>query len=128
MAGRGGLGFRRTLRATKAEITASQCTDRHRIKTWALFGGKEGANGATLFQRKGAADWLTVKQAFNKVSSSKFANVRIQPGDRVRISVSGGGGFGDPRQRERAMVENDLREGYISAEGAKRDYGYDAPR
>ncbi|MGH7211810.1 MAG: hypothetical protein ACREF1_10165, partial [Acetobacteraceae bacterium] len=61
-----------------------------------------------------------------KVSSSKYANIRIQPDDRVRISVSGGGGFGDPAQRDPALVAEDLREGYISAEGASRDYGFAA--
>jgi 5-oxoprolinase (ATP-hydrolysing)/N-methylhydantoinase B len=121
---RGGLGFRRTLLATKAEITVSQCTDRHRVKTWALFGGGEGANGATLFQRAGSAEWLTMKQAFNKVSSSKFSNIHVHPGDRVRIAVSGGGGFGDPRKREHALVEEDLREGYVSPQAAERDYGF----
>ncbi|MBV9758139.1 MAG: hydantoinase B/oxoprolinase family protein, partial [Alphaproteobacteria bacterium] len=123
---RGGLGFRRTLRAVNAEITASQCTDRHRVQTWALFGGKGGANGATLYQRAGSEEWLTAKQAYNKVSSSKYANIRVQPDDRVRIVVSGGGGFGDPRQRDPALIEEDLREGYISPGGAQRDYGFDA--
>jgi N-methylhydantoinase B len=123
---RGGLGFRRTLRAVKAEITASQCTDRHRVQAWALFGGKGGANGATLYQRAGSEDWLTAKQAYNKVSSSKYANIRVQPDDRVRIAVSGGGGFGDPRQRDPALIEEDLLEGYVSPAGARRDYGFDA--
>lgn len=123
---RGGLGFRRTLRAVNAEITASQCTDRHRVQTWSLFGGKGGANGATLFKRGGSSDWLTAKQAFGKVSTSKYANIRLMPDDRVRISVSGGGGFGDPKQRDRALIEEDLREGYISTEGARRDYDFTA--
>ena len=123
---RGGLGFRRTLRAVNAEITASQCTDRHRVQTWALFGGKGGANGATLFQRAGTDDWLTAREAFGKVSSSKYANLRIGPDDRVRISVSGGGGFGDPIAREPALIEEDVREGYVSTEGARNDYGFAA--
>ncbi len=123
---RGGLGFRRTLRAVNAEITASQCTDRHRVQTWSLFGGKGGANGSTLFQRGGSSDWLTAQQAFGKVSSSKYANIRLMPDDRVRITVSGGGGFGDPKERDRALIEEDLREGYISAEGARRDYDFSA--
>ena len=32
------------MRATTTDITASQCTDRHRIKSWPLFGGGEGGN------------------------------------------------------------------------------------
>ena len=117
---RGGLGYHKTLRATTTEITASQCTDRHRIKTWALFGGKEGGNGATLIQHKDRDDWRPVTEAFGKVSSSKYSNITLKPGDRVRLSVSGGGGYGRPEDRERERIEEDLREGYITPEGAKR--------
>ncbi len=120
---RGGLGYHKTLRATTTEITASQCTDRHRIKTWALFGGKEGGNGATLIQQKDRDDWRPVTEAFGKVSSSKYSNITLKPGDRVRLSVSGGGGYGRPQDRARESIEEDLREGYITPEGAKRDYG-----
>ena len=47
---------------------------------------------------------------------------RLYPGDRVRFQVSGGGGYGDPKARERERVERDVAEGYVSAEGARRDY------
>ncbi|MEZ5651683.1 MAG: hydantoinase B/oxoprolinase family protein [Burkholderiaceae bacterium] len=48
---------------------------------------------------------------------------RIDPGHRVILALPGGGGYGDPRQRDRALVERDLRAGYIS-EGAAHDlYG-----
>jgi len=121
---RGGLGFQKTLRARDAEITASQCTDRHRVKTWSLFGGGQGRNGATLFQQEGRKDWRTTVEAFGKRSSSKYSNVTLRPGDRVRLEVSGGGGYGDPKTRERAMVEEDLREGFVTSDAAKRLYGY----
>ncbi len=123
---RGGLAFRRTLRAVSAEITASQCTDRHRIKPLGLLGGRPGGNGSTLVQLADRDDWRTVKETYNKVSSSKYSNITIRPGDRVRISVPGGGGFGDPQGRDRAMIEEDLREGFITPEAAERDYGYRA--
>ena len=120
---RGGLGFAKTLRVTGAEITASQCTERHRIRLWALFGGKEGGTGSTLIRTAGEAGWQTVREAFGKTSSSKYSNITLRPGDRVRLRVPGGGGYGDPRQRDRARVEEDLREGYISAASARDDYG-----
>jgi 5-oxoprolinase (ATP-hydrolysing)/N-methylhydantoinase B len=121
---RGGLGFRKTLRAHGAEITASQCTDRHRVKTWALFGGREGRNGATLIQSKGRKDWRTVVEAFDKRSSSKFSNIPLKSGDRVRLEVSGGGGYGDPKQRDPALIKEDIREGFITAAAARGVYGF----
>jgi N-methylhydantoinase B/oxoprolinase/acetone carboxylase alpha subunit len=50
----------------------------------------------------------------------------IHPGDRLIVRYAGGGGYGDPRSRTREAVERDLRDGYISPESARRDYGLDA--
>ena len=121
---RGGLGYRKTLRTLSAEITASQCTDRHRIKTWGLLGGQEGAVGATLICPDGRDDWRPVTETHGKASSSKYANIRLRPGDRVRLIVPGGGGYGEPRERAPEAVEEDLAEGYVTPEAARRDYGY----
>jgi 5-oxoprolinase (ATP-hydrolysing)/N-methylhydantoinase B len=124
---RGGLGFQRVLMAVDADITASQCTDRHHIHSWGLFGGGEGANGATLIRRAGSGEWLTVQQAYNKVSSSKFSNITLHAGDRALVRVSGGGGFGPPTARDPARIQEDVREGFVTEEGARRDYGYGGP-
>jgi N-methylhydantoinase B len=43
--------------------------------------------------------------------------------DRVIISMPGGGGLGNPRRRAVEAVAQDVREGFISAESARRDYG-----
>jgi 5-oxoprolinase (ATP-hydrolysing)/N-methylhydantoinase B len=121
---RGGLGFQRVLAVVDADITVSQCTDRHRVQSWALFGGGMGGNGATLVKRAGSDEWLTVRQAYNKVSSSKFSNIVLHAGDRALVRVSGGGGYGDPAQRDPARIAEDVREGFVTAEGAARDYGF----
>ena len=46
-------------------------------------------------------------------------------GDTVRLALPGGGGNGDPRKRTREAIAADLKNGYVTREGAKRDYGYD---
>jgi N-methylhydantoinase B/oxoprolinase/acetone carboxylase alpha subunit len=48
---------------------------------------------------------------------------RLYPGDKVRFQVSGGGGYGNPLEREPERVARDVAEGYVSVEGARRDYG-----
>ncbi len=43
--------------------------------------------------------------------------------ERVIIEMPGGGGLGNPRRRAIAAVADDVRQGFISAEAARRDYG-----
>ena len=77
---RGGLGYRRTLLITEVPITGSQCSDRHEVKPWALFGGQPGGNGGTLITKAGEAQAHTVRELYGKVSTSKYANVIFDPG------------------------------------------------
>ena len=49
----------------------------------------------------------------------------IKPGQRLRLSLPGGGGIGDPRARDRDAVRADVAAGYITPEQAKQDYGLD---
>jgi len=50
----------------------------------------------------------------------------VQPGRSIVCQIPGGGGLGDPRERDRALVRRDLEFGYISAEHAEQAYGYSA--
>ena len=43
--------------------------------------------------------------------------------DCVIIAMPGGGGLGNPRKRPAAVVAEDVRQGFISSEAARRDYG-----
>jgi N-methylhydantoinase B len=47
----------------------------------------------------------------------------LKPGDVVIIDAAGGGGYGNPLEREPEMVESDVIEGYVNLEKAKEDYG-----
>ncbi len=48
---------------------------------------------------------------------------RLKSGDRVRLELPGGGGYGDPRERESERVIADVRDGRVSIEAARTDYG-----
>lgn len=120
---RGGLGYRRTLLATSVPITGSQCSDRHEVKPWPIFGGEPGGNGGTLIKKAGTDEWKTVRELYHKVSSSKYANIVLEPGDRIQLITPGGGGYGDPHAREAAAIAEDVAEGYVSAAAATASYG-----
>ena len=52
-----------------------------------------------------------------------YGLTRLTPGDRVTIDAPGGGGYGHPFEREPELVADDVREGYVSLESARNDYG-----
>ncbi len=47
----------------------------------------------------------------------------VPHGRKVMLAFPGGGGYGDPKQRDINLVKRDLLKGYISIETAKVDYG-----
>ena len=47
----------------------------------------------------------------------------LRPGDRLILRFAGGGGFGDPRRRDPALVRADVENGIVSPDAARRDYG-----
>jgi N-methylhydantoinase B len=53
---------------------------------------------------------------------SKVTDVKIRRGQKVRLETPGGGGFGDPRERDPERIERDVRLGYVTREAAERDY------
>jgi N-methylhydantoinase B len=47
----------------------------------------------------------------------------LRAGERFLLQSAGGGGYGDPKKRDRAALKRDIAEGYVSAVSAERDYG-----
>jgi len=123
---RGGLSTQRTLKSLSTEITGSQMSDRHHNRAWGLYGGQSGGVAGTWHMAANTVEWRTIDDAFGKVSPSKWSNVTIAPGDRIRFQTPGGGGWGNPQERARANVTEDLAEGYITAKTAREVYGLEA--
>ena len=48
---------------------------------------------------------------------------KIPAGAKLILELPGGGGYGDPKKRNTAVVKADLAAGYITAEQATKDYG-----
>jgi N-methylhydantoinase B len=73
-----------------------------------LFGGKPGAGARFLV---------------NGVPGNPFGLTQLKPGDVVTIDAAGGGGYGNPLDRDPQRVESDVTEGYVSLDRAREDYG-----
>jgi N-methylhydantoinase B/oxoprolinase/acetone carboxylase alpha subunit len=122
---RGGLATYRTLRVTADEITFSALFDRAKIPPSGLFGGGSGRGSELLVRREGEEAFRPFDEVFGVASPTKFTNVVLRRGDELRYRTPGGAGFGDPRLRDPELVREDVREGYVSAAAAERDYGVD---
>ena len=120
---RGGLGIERIMEVGEATITVSALADRARRAPWGLWGGGEGSTTRIELQRPGDPGFRSFQEHYGLVSPSKFTNVRLGPGDRVRLVSPSGGGYGDPLERDPALVAADVRERFVSVASAERLYG-----
>lgn len=87
--------------------------DRWLTHPWGVNGGLPGARSTKLMVR---ADGT------NKWMESKCDRIQVEAGDTLYFNTWGGGGWGDPLQRDAAQVSLDAQRGLITIEGAKR-YG-----
>ncbi len=120
---RGGFGTIRTLRVLAEQIEVNALGERHKLKPYGLYGGKPAKANAFLVQK---TDWEKMRffsEVFGIPSPSKFANIRLNKGDRFSIVMSGGGGYGNPFDRDPFMVLADVEEQLISLEEASKEYG-----
>lgn len=109
-----------------AEVTANAVLDRTKpgFGAWGLAGGGLGGPGAIRVKRRGDSEFRTFSEVFGTASPSKFTNVELREGDEVLIDSPGGGGYGDPHRRDRALVAADVRQGFVSEEIARTEYGW----
>jgi N-methylhydantoinase B len=108
---RGGLGLDFTFRVLE-DLNITAVIERTKNAAPGLVGGGEGRpNGATLVYEDG-----------RRVPIAKDTRVPLPKGTLVELRCGGGGGFGDPAERDPAAVLTDIREGYVTEEHARRWY------
>jgi N-methylhydantoinase B len=114
---RGALGLRRDIRILIDDVTWARYGDRQKFGAFGLFGGKEGAKGQFV---------LNPGTAQERVMKSKGLDV-LDNGDVVSLRLPGAGGYGDPSKRDPNALAQDIRDGKVSPEQAKKEYGFLPP-
>jgi N-methylhydantoinase B len=108
---RGGLGYRIEYSGGRlnGSYRLSPFTDRIKGAAPGLFGGLGGASG-------------TFGHADGKPLDGK-RTIDVGPEEDIALETPGGGGFGNPRERDPAAVLLDVRNGFVTREDAERSYG-----
>jgi N-methylhydantoinase B len=110
---RGGLGITTQMSNLLEGRWSMSNAGRRLDPPWGLLGGKAAEPSANLVRDVGEAEFH-LEDASRRLSA---------PGTSVMTRTAGGGGWGDPFERDPARVLEDVLEGYVSAESARADYG-----
>jgi N-methylhydantoinase B len=106
---RGGLGLWRQIRAEDHECHAFIHGSRKKSAPWGLFGGHDGGSCRIVYSPG--------------VEPPVRAQGFLKAGQSVSIITPGAGGYGDPHERARGLVRQDVTDGVISEKVARDVYG-----
>jgi N-methylhydantoinase B len=110
---RGGFGIIKDYRILNSTAEFTTDVNRSRIVPWGIDGGQRGTGNYMVIIRDGKED-----MRIRKISSFKLSR-----NDVVSIRTGAGGGWGKPSDRDRDEVLRDVRNGFIRADVAEREYG-----
>jgi N-methylhydantoinase B len=108
---RGGLSMVREYRLLADEAVLTVRSDKRRFPPYGLHGGKHGAPSLNLVNGTHMLPVLLTKP------------YALRKGDVFRHQLAGGGGYGDPYERDPALVQRDAEQGKVTREHAKQAYG-----
>jgi N-methylhydantoinase B len=110
---RGGLGYDKHIRAL-GNCRLLSNADRAQLNPYGVNGGRAGGNySVTVTRRDGSCEEL----------DGMVDDVVVHEGDVVRLTTTGGGGWGDPLEREPELVRYDVLCGNVSVASAAEQYG-----
>ncbi|MBI3764500.1 MAG: hydantoinase B/oxoprolinase family protein [Chloroflexi bacterium] len=112
---RGGLGLVRDYRVLCEAASLTTTFGRHRFPPWGEAGGSDGSPNGVAVIPAGARE--------PAVWRGKLARYRLRRGDLARLITGTGGGYGNPLERDPALVQRDVRDGIITLDQAEKVYG-----
>jgi N-methylhydantoinase B len=110
---RGGLGYEKHIRMLEDAYFMS-IADRSILACWGVKGGRAGSSFQVVIDPGGTDE---------RVMEGLVDDEPVRAGEVIRIRTTGGGGWGDPLDRELGDVRRDVLWGKVSREAAERDYG-----
>jgi N-methylhydantoinase B len=110
---RGCPGIRHSYRALGEDAVLGVFGDRKRFKPWGVSGGSSGS-GQNVFINRGRED--------QRELGMSATDAPVRHGDIVEVWSSGGGGYGDPAERDPELVLRDVRLGFVSVAAARDIY------
>src|SRR5499425_370858 len=113
---RGGLGLTREVRIRTPRSRLSVLAEKSVLPPFGVCGGGAGATNRFWVRRNG-------RRVESSPLPGKVSAFPLEPGDVLLMESSGGGGFGDPLERDPARVVADIGEGYVTPAAAEAIYG-----
>lgn len=103
---RGGKGIKKEFQVLWKDAWLTSTHTRGTTRPWGMRGGAQGSsNGVEVIRVSGKNEMYT-----------RIERLPLEVGDIVRVQTAAGGGCGDPLNRPRSKVLEDMRDGYVSAE------------
>jgi N-methylhydantoinase B len=112
---RGGLAMQRGLRVLAPEARYSLLADGAIVPAFGVLGGMSGFPVGAWIDRDGEIEDFD--------SPGKISGHHVEERAMVMIRSAGGGGYGDPLERDPERVAVDVEEGYVSEQAARQLYG-----
>ena len=112
---RGGFGVNYAIRLRRGTARASMVMDHGRTGPLGALGGADGGLNRVAVETKAGS--------YRPPHLSNDQDIQLEPGDVVRVSTPGGGGYGDPLRRDPRKVATDIRRGYYTREQAASLFG-----